>query len=87
VLRASSTFRTVERTRLVRFLLMTVRRPATRVAFFAELVFAINHFPEVETFDPGSLPNRRSHVETAPGYGTRFHFVLDLPLAGEAQFG
>jgi signal transduction histidine kinase len=26
-------------------------------------------------------------VETAPGYGTRFHFVLDLPLAGEAQFG
>ena len=26
-------------------------------------------------------------VETAPGYGTRFHFILDLPLAGEAQFG
>jgi len=26
-------------------------------------------------------------VETAPGYGTRFHFVLDLPLAGESQFG
>jgi signal transduction histidine kinase len=26
-------------------------------------------------------------VETAPGYGTRFHFVLDLPLAGEPQFG
>jgi signal transduction histidine kinase len=26
-------------------------------------------------------------VETAPGYGTRFHFGLDLPLAGEAQFG
>jgi signal transduction histidine kinase len=26
-------------------------------------------------------------VETAPGYGTRFYFVLDLPLAGEAQFG
>jgi signal transduction histidine kinase len=26
-------------------------------------------------------------VETASGYGTRFHFVLDLPLAGEAQFG
>ncbi len=26
-------------------------------------------------------------VETAPGFGTRFHFVLDLPLAGEAQFG
>jgi signal transduction histidine kinase len=26
-------------------------------------------------------------VETGPGYGTRFHFVLDLPLAGEAQFG
>ncbi len=26
-------------------------------------------------------------VETAPGYGTRFHFVLDLPRAGEPQFG
>jgi signal transduction histidine kinase len=26
-------------------------------------------------------------VETAPDYGTRFHFVLDLPLAGEPQFG
>jgi signal transduction histidine kinase len=26
-------------------------------------------------------------VETAPGYGTRFYFVLDLPLAGEQQFG
>jgi signal transduction histidine kinase len=26
-------------------------------------------------------------VETAPGYGTRFHFVLDLPLAGEPHFG
>jgi signal transduction histidine kinase len=26
-------------------------------------------------------------VETAPGYGTRFHFVLDLPPAGEPQFG
>jgi signal transduction histidine kinase len=26
-------------------------------------------------------------VETAPGYGTRFYFVLDLPLAGEGQFG
>jgi signal transduction histidine kinase len=26
-------------------------------------------------------------VETAPGYGTRFYFVLDLPLAGEPQFG
>ena len=26
-------------------------------------------------------------VETAPGYGTRFYFVLDLPLAGESQFG
>ena len=26
-------------------------------------------------------------VETAPGEGTRFHFVLDLPLAGEPQFG
>jgi signal transduction histidine kinase len=26
-------------------------------------------------------------VETAPGFGTRFHFVLDLPQAGEAQFG
>ena len=26
-------------------------------------------------------------VETASGYGTRFYFVLDLPLAGEPQFG
>jgi signal transduction histidine kinase len=26
-------------------------------------------------------------VETAPGYGTRFHFVLDLPLAGDPQQG
>jgi signal transduction histidine kinase len=26
-------------------------------------------------------------VETAPGYGTRFFFTLDLPLAGEPQFG
>ena len=26
-------------------------------------------------------------VETAPGYGTRFYFVLDLPTAGEPQFG
>jgi len=26
-------------------------------------------------------------VETAAGHGTRFHFVLDLPLAGEPQFG
>jgi signal transduction histidine kinase len=26
-------------------------------------------------------------VETAPGYGTRFYFILDLPLAGEPQFG
>jgi signal transduction histidine kinase len=26
-------------------------------------------------------------VETAPGYGTRFYFVLDLPTAGEGQFG
>lgn len=26
-------------------------------------------------------------VETAPGYGTRFFFVLDLPHAGETQFG
>jgi signal transduction histidine kinase len=26
-------------------------------------------------------------VETAPGYGTRFYFVLDLPSAGEPQFG
>ena len=26
-------------------------------------------------------------VETAPGYGTRFYFVLALPLAGEQQFG
>ncbi len=25
-------------------------------------------------------------VETASGYGTRFHFLLDLPLAGEPQF-
>jgi len=26
-------------------------------------------------------------VETSPGYGTRFYFVLDLPPAGESQFG
>jgi signal transduction histidine kinase len=26
-------------------------------------------------------------VETAPGYGTRFYFVLDLPPAGDPQFG
>jgi signal transduction histidine kinase len=26
-------------------------------------------------------------VETAPGYGTRFYFGLDLPVAGEGQFG
>jgi len=26
-------------------------------------------------------------VETAPGYGTRFYFTLDLPVAGEGQFG
>ena len=26
-------------------------------------------------------------VETAPGHGTRFYFELDLPLAGEPQFG
>jgi signal transduction histidine kinase len=26
-------------------------------------------------------------VETSPGYGTRFYFVLDLPVAGESQFG
>ena len=26
-------------------------------------------------------------VDTAPGYGTRFYFVLDLPVAGEPQFG
>ncbi len=26
-------------------------------------------------------------VETAPGYGTRFYFLLDLPIAGEPQFG
>ena len=26
-------------------------------------------------------------VETASGYGTRFYFALDLPLAGETQFG
>ncbi len=26
-------------------------------------------------------------VETSPGYGTRFYFVLELPVAGETQFG
>jgi signal transduction histidine kinase len=26
-------------------------------------------------------------VDTSPGYGTRFYFVLDLPIAGEPQFG
>ena len=26
-------------------------------------------------------------VDTAPGYGTRFYFLLDLPVAGEPQFG
>ncbi|HEU5304949.1 MAG TPA: HAMP domain-containing sensor histidine kinase [Gemmatimonadales bacterium] len=26
-------------------------------------------------------------VETSPSYGTRFYFVLDLPVAGEPQFG
>jgi signal transduction histidine kinase len=26
-------------------------------------------------------------VETAPGYGTRFYFALDLPPAGDPQFG
>jgi signal transduction histidine kinase len=26
-------------------------------------------------------------VETSSGYGTRFYFVLDLPVAGEPQFG
>src|SRR3990172_937777 len=26
-------------------------------------------------------------IETARGYGTRFYFVLNLPLAGEPQFG
>jgi len=26
-------------------------------------------------------------VETAPAYGTRFHFELDLPLAGDPQLG
>jgi signal transduction histidine kinase len=26
-------------------------------------------------------------VETSPGYGTRFYFMLDLPVAGEPQFG
>ena len=26
-------------------------------------------------------------VDTSPGYGTRFYFVLDLPVAGEPQFG
>jgi signal transduction histidine kinase len=26
-------------------------------------------------------------VETAPNYGTRFYFALDLPLAGETHFG
>ena len=26
-------------------------------------------------------------VDTSPGYGTRFYFMLDLPVAGEPQFG
>jgi signal transduction histidine kinase len=26
-------------------------------------------------------------VDTSPGYGTRFYFVLDLPIAGEPRFG
>ena len=26
-------------------------------------------------------------VDTSPGYGTRFYFVLDLPVAGEPRFG
>jgi signal transduction histidine kinase len=26
-------------------------------------------------------------VETSPGHGTRFYFALDLPIAGESQFG
>jgi len=26
-------------------------------------------------------------VDTSPGYGTRFYFLLDLPVAGEPQFG
>jgi hypothetical protein len=26
-------------------------------------------------------------VETAPEFGTRFHFVLELPLAGEGMIG
>jgi signal transduction histidine kinase len=26
-------------------------------------------------------------VDTSPGYGTRFYFILDLPVAGEPQFG
>src|SRR5262245_4866191 len=43
---ASSTLRTEERNRLKRFLLMTARRAATRVAFFAELVFAMKSHPE-----------------------------------------
>ena len=38
--------RTDERTWLTRFLLMTARRVATRVAFFAELVFAMKSHPE-----------------------------------------
>ena len=38
---ASSTLRTVERTMLVRFLLMMARREATRVAFLADDVLAI----------------------------------------------
>ena len=35
-------------------------------------------------YDGNGLSTR---VETAAGHGTRFHFVLDLPLAGEQQFG
>jgi hypothetical protein len=50
-LSASSTLRTDVRTRLVRSLLMTARRAATRVAFFAELVFAINHFLKLKPVD------------------------------------
>ena len=26
-------------------------------------------------------------VDTSPGYGTRFYFLLELPVAGEPQFG
>jgi hypothetical protein len=57
---ASSTFFTAVRTRLSRFLLMIVRRAETRVAFFAELVFAIGY----RTFKqhwPGRAEASRAH--------------------------